>query len=49
MKKNYLSPEIETTKLCFTSVLCNSGANEGVKEGTQQNAFGAPQKRTQPF
>lgn len=43
MKKNYLSPEIETTEVHFTSVLCDSGASgEETSKGQMSNPFSAP-------
>ena len=50
MKKNYLSPAIETTDIHFaSSVLRDSGANDNIQNDNLGDPFGAPKRRTQPF
>ena len=49
MKKNYLSPAIETTDIHFASVLCDSGADDSVKNDMGDAFGGAPKRDPKPF
>ena len=47
MKKNYLSPAIETIAITLSSIILDASANDSIKQD-MNNPFGAP-KRERPF
>jgi len=47
MKKNYLSPAIETIEVTLSSAILDASANDSIKEDIP-NPFGAPERK-QPF
>lgn len=47
MKKNYLSPAIETIAITLSSAILDASANDNIKEDIP-NPFAAP-KRERPF
>lgn len=41
MKKNYLSPAIETIAITLSSAILDASANDSIKEDSLPNPFGA--------